>query len=242
MVLTGLPVRVPVWGRHHLPSVLAAFAVGGLMGLSTERVAAALTRFAPPEGRCSVAECDGVTVVDDSSCPSPTAARAALVTLRDAARCGRRLAVIGEFASCEGARDDYRRLGATAVVQGGVDGLIACGPHAADVVQAAVEAGMPERSAINGRDAATVAEAISSLVRSGDTVLVVGGPTAAMQAVARAIAQPQPPPVKAEHRPHSGVAANRRASVAPYTNPFEVPPLVLALREAGAALPPGSEH
>ena len=110
MVLAGLPVRVPVWGRHHLPSVLAAFAVGGLMGLPTERVAAALTRFAPPEGRCSVAERDEVTVVDNSSCPTVTAAKAALVTLRDAARCGRRWAVIGEFAGDGASDESYRRL------------------------------------------------------------------------------------------------------------------------------------
>jgi UDP-N-acetylmuramyl pentapeptide synthase len=205
-------------------------------------VAAALTRFVPPEGRCSVAECDEVTVVDNSSCPTVTAAKAALVTLRDAARCGRRLAVIGEFAGDVANEESYRRLGTTAVVQGGVDGLIACGPHAAQIVQAAVEAGMPQRAAINGRNATTIAEAMASLVQPGDTVLVVGGPAAAMQAVARAIGEPT-----SVVTPKSNVAptnlASSRPSVTPkFTNPFEVPPFVLAMREAGAALPPGSEH
>ena len=121
-------------------------------------------------------------------------------------------------------------------MQGGVDGLIACGPMRRTVVQAAVEAGMPQRAAINGHDAATIAEAMASLVQPGDTVLVVGGPAAAMQTLARAIG-------KAANvaTPKSSVVPGRQINPS-FTNPFEVPPLVLAMREAGAALPPGSEH
>jgi UDP-N-acetylmuramoyl-tripeptide--D-alanyl-D-alanine ligase len=231
MVLAGLPVRVPVWGRHHLPSVLAAFAVGRLMGLPDERVAASLTRFAPPEGRCSVALRDGVTVVDDSSCPSPTAARAALAAMRDAARNGRRLAVLGEFAGA--AAETYRCLGSAAVAQGGVDGLIACGAGAEQVITAAREAGMPDRAA-QACEAEDAAEAMLALARSGDTVLVVGGPAEAMSRLAKQLAG------DATNQEQSCAAA---ACASPrLIDPFEVPPLVPAMREAGAALPPGLEH
>jgi UDP-N-acetylmuramyl pentapeptide synthase len=238
IVLTGLTVRVPVWGRHHLPSVLAAFAVGRLMGLSVEGIAAALTRFAPPEGRGSVASCEGVTVIDDSSCPSPTAARAALMALRDAARCGRRLAVIGEFQNKfrnpAATLDDYRRLGAAAVAHGGVDGLIACGAGAEQVVQAARESGMPERAAVVCPEKIDAAEAIAALVREGDTLLVVGGPPHAMRAIARAVT----------HRtsPDDANYTHKQLNNTRFANSFEVPPLAPALRESGAALPPGLEH
>lgn len=233
--LDGEPVRVPVWGRHHLPSVLATFAVARLMGLSTRQAASALTNFAPPAGRCSVTRCGGVTVVDDSGCSSATAARAVLHALRDAARTGRRLLVLGELSGAEGLALDatYRSLGATAVGLCGADLLIAHGPGAFAVVEAAREAGMPAGAAVACRAADEAASWVADVAVADDTVLVVGGPAGSMGDVARRIAAAE----------SSRVSADRPAANLPSPcNTFEVPPLVSALREAGTALPPGLEH
>lgn len=44
-MVEGVPIRVPVLGRRHLHSALAAFAVGRIMHMSPEEIAAAFSRF-----------------------------------------------------------------------------------------------------------------------------------------------------------------------------------------------------
>lgn len=48
-VTDGVPFRVPISGRHHLHSALAAFAVGRIMNLLPDEIAVALSRFPPAE-------------------------------------------------------------------------------------------------------------------------------------------------------------------------------------------------
>jgi UDP-N-acetylmuramoyl-tripeptide--D-alanyl-D-alanine ligase len=230
--LDGLPVRVPVWGRHHLPSVLAAFAVARLMGLSTQQTATALAQFAPPAGRCSVADCGGVTVIDDTCCASAAAARAVIHALRDAARTGRRLLVLGELPG-DDSKETYRLLGAGAVGQCGADGMIACGAHADDAVDAARQAGMPTAAAIACRQADDVAAVVAQSARPGDTVLLVGDPGVPADRITREL--------EADTKQAASESTSPANSGSPVRS-FEVPPLASALREAGAALPPGLEH
>ncbi len=52
----GHPYEVPVWGRHHLTSALAAVAVGRKFGLSRHDIARGLAEFQPPPMRCEVVQ------------------------------------------------------------------------------------------------------------------------------------------------------------------------------------------
>ncbi|MEQ8787544.1 MAG: Mur ligase family protein [Pirellulaceae bacterium] len=239
LFLEGRPVRVPVWGRHHLSSVLAALAVARLMGLDVEQASSALTEFAPPAGCCSVIEESGVTVVDDTRCTSATAARSVIHALRDAARTGRRLLVLGELPAHHNLplheiEAKYRLLGATAVGQCGADGLIACGAGARQAVDAARQAGMPHAAAVACGQTTDIAPLAARAARPGDTVLVVGGLGEALPEIVAKIAAAQQTstekPTKSTTMPQSSKLT------------FEVPPLASALREADAALPPGLEH
>jgi UDP-N-acetylmuramate--alanine ligase len=88
--LGRLELSVP--GRHNLENALAAVAVGGLLGLSLDTVAAALREFQGAERRFQrLGEVNGVLVVDDYG-HHPTEIAAVLAAAR--ASLGRRILVV----------------------------------------------------------------------------------------------------------------------------------------------------
>ncbi len=125
---------VPVWGRHHLTSALAAIAVGLEFGLAPAEIAAALADFQPPSMRCQVTDVAGGKLIDDSYNSSPSAMRAALQLLREVEVPGERVVVCGDMKDLgPSSQQWHRRLGDDVVTRCGADRLFACGDHADDV-------------------------------------------------------------------------------------------------------------
>lgn len=73
----GERFSVPVWGRHHLTSALAAVAIGRTFGLSIAEISRALSDFEPPPMRCQVSNFGAVRVINDAYNSNPLAMRAA---------------------------------------------------------------------------------------------------------------------------------------------------------------------
>ncbi|MEX0585366.1 MAG: Mur ligase family protein, partial [Pirellulales bacterium] len=166
---------IPVWGRHSLGAVLAAFAVGRIFDLPAEEIAEALSGYEPPPSRCQVSDAGGVTFVDDSHCADATSATAALEMLREFDSLGRKIVVCGEL---EGPGADaaelHRDFGGQVVHTCGADYLVACGPLGGELARGAIEAGMP---ADQVAECSHSAEAVTLLARElapGDVVLVKG--------------------------------------------------------------------
>ncbi|MBX7166392.1 MAG: UDP-N-acetylmuramoyl-tripeptide--D-alanyl-D-alanine ligase [Pirellulales bacterium] len=175
LTVDGTVFRVPVWGRHHLGSVLAAVAVARHLGVPLGSVAESLAEFEPPSMRGRVLRCGGLRVIDDTYNASPSTMRAALDLLGEVPADGRRIFVCGDMLEL-GAESPswHRRLGHEAVTRGGVDRLIAVGEFAADVAAGAVDAGLPHRSCAA---CATIDEAYYELtadLQPGDWVTVKG--------------------------------------------------------------------
>jgi UDP-N-acetylmuramoyl-tripeptide--D-alanyl-D-alanine ligase len=180
--------RVPVWGRHHLTSALAAIAVGLEFGLSPGEIAEALAGFQPPEKRCRVTESAGAQWIDDSYNASPSAMRAALEVLREMDAPGEHVVVCGDMKELgESSSRWHRRLGEEVVTRCGADRLIACGDHAEEVVSAAREAGMPAARATYVPDAEATIPLVRKVVRQGNAVLVKGSRVMGMERVLEAI-------------------------------------------------------
>jgi UDP-N-acetylmuramoyl-tripeptide--D-alanyl-D-alanine ligase len=165
---------VPVWGRHYLPSVLAAYAVGRVFELPPDEIADALSEFDPPPVRCQVSEAAGVTFVDDTYNASSAAMQAALEVLRDCPAT-RRVVVCGEL---DGGGDLasalHRQIGEQIVTLCGADLVVACGRFARDVVTGARDAGIPLRRAVACRQASDAVALLANELTSGDAVLVKG--------------------------------------------------------------------
>ncbi len=65
-VVDGARFRVPVEGRHHLHSALAAYTVGRIMNLSPDEIAEGLSRFRPSAGRCETVRRAETSVIGDA--------------------------------------------------------------------------------------------------------------------------------------------------------------------------------
>ncbi|NUQ63214.1 MAG: UDP-N-acetylmuramoyl-tripeptide--D-alanyl-D-alanine ligase [Pirellulales bacterium] len=180
--------RVPVWGRHHLPDILMAVAVGGLLGIELPEIAAALERFDPLPMRCEVIETRGATIINDTYNASPTAMKAALELLRDFDAPGRRIIVCGDMAELgdESVRL-HRQLGNQVVSLCGADLLIACGQYARDVVAGARAAGMPPTRAIPCRTPEETLPFLGQVILPGDVVLVKGSRVMGMERLVEAM-------------------------------------------------------
>lgn len=171
--LDDLTVRVPVWGRHHLHSILSAFAVTRIMQVRDDEVNENLSKFGLPSGRCEVVRCEQVTMINDTYDDRYESMLAALATLRDAPA-KRRIVICGEMELGVNNAELYRKLGQAVVTECGADVLVACGTYSEQMIAAAREAGMPEEAAIGCAENWELENVIEQLLTTGDVVLVKG--------------------------------------------------------------------
>jgi UDP-N-acetylmuramoyl-tripeptide--D-alanyl-D-alanine ligase len=182
-VIEGTKFRVPIWGRHPLHAALAACGVGQIAGLELTEIAEQLRRFQPPARRGEVVRLDGITVIDDTYDCRAISMPAALEILRELDELGRRIVVCGELAETEDAFRLHRDMGQAIVTACGADWLVACGRYGRLMVDAAREAGMPNRRAVWCQRPEDAEQLLNGLIQSGDVVLVRGGRGMAMDQV-----------------------------------------------------------
>ena len=171
----GQPMTIHAWGRHHLNSALAAVAVGRILGIEDDDIAAGLLQFEPPPMRCQIRRLGGATIIDDTYNASPTGMTAALELLRDFDTNGRRIVFCGDMHELGTASDQlHERLGDEVVTVCGADLLIACGRRSHLVVAGARAAGMPQAATIAKSRVEDLLDAPPIELRSGDVILVKG--------------------------------------------------------------------
>jgi UDP-N-acetylmuramoyl-tripeptide--D-alanyl-D-alanine ligase len=181
---------VPVWGRHHLTSALAAVAVGRVLGFELPAIAAALKNFESVPMRCQVMELREATIINDAYNASPMSMQAALELLHDFDAEGRRIVVCGDMAELgDEAVMFHRRLGNQVVTIADADLLIACGEYARDVVAGARGAGMSPMHSIPCRTPEDALPYLGQAINPGDVVLVKGSRVVGMENLIEAMRQ-----------------------------------------------------
>ncbi len=132
-----IELRMP--GSHHAANAVATFIVAQWFGLAAEEIIERLRRFAPPPGRARVLECGQVTVVDDSYNANPASTAAAVESLRrEESR--RRVFVLGDMLELGSDSPSYHRRVVQAIVDAGIELLVAVGEAATEATRAVVEA------------------------------------------------------------------------------------------------------
>ena len=163
--LNGQRVSSRLLGRHNVYNVLAAVAAIRTLGIEPERTLAAIARLRPSSMRGIVSETEGVTVIDDCYNANPAAMAAMLDVLRCTAA-ERRIAVLGEMRELGSESSAFHRLIGRAVLDSGVDHLIAVGGDAAEIAAAA---GIDAEFCASPHEAG---RALAALVKPGDAVLL----------------------------------------------------------------------
>jgi UDP-N-acetylmuramoyl-tripeptide--D-alanyl-D-alanine ligase len=165
-------VRAGLLGRHNVSNLLAAAAVGHVMGMSAEQIARGLGRVTPPEHRLQPIPNPGagIVVIDDAYNSNPAGAEAALAVLRDHPARRRILVTPGmvELGSEEAELNERFGRQAAAVC----DHVILVGPSRTRPIDHGLRAEGFDPAAITVvRDIGAATEALRGLTRAGDVIL-----------------------------------------------------------------------
>ena len=178
-------VTLPLPGRHLVSSALAALGAATALGVPFDEAATALSTMEAPAHRMNIRRTADFVVIDDSYNASPAAVMAALAVLGSVPT--RRIAVIGDMLELGAlSADAHVAAGREAATQ--TDVLVGIGDLAQTMVSAARAAGLRETYQV--ADGAEALMLVRRLVRRGDTILVKGSHSLALDKLADALAQP----------------------------------------------------
>ena len=159
--------HIPAFGMHLVYAALAASAVALELGLTGEQIAAGIANYQTVGDRARLIPAGGMTIVSDCYNANPNSCRAALDSLMQLP--GRKVAILGDMLELGAQTDKLHREVGEYAARAGVKKIIACGPLSRNTFEGAAEAG---GDAAYFENKPALLEALSDLLRPGDTVLV----------------------------------------------------------------------
>lgn len=161
-------------GRPQLLAPAAAFATAHALGLSVKEILEGLRTYLPPPGRGRVLRgVNGSLIIDETYNASPAAVEEALAALALIPNMTRRIAVLGDMLELgRYSMAEHERVGSRAAEE--ADLVFSVGIRARAIHDAALASGKDADHACAFATSEAAAEALVSLVREGDVVLVKG--------------------------------------------------------------------
>lgn len=179
---SNVETHLPVPGRHMVANATLAAACAWHYGVPPLEIAEALRTVKLTKGRMQVKHIRGVMFLDDSYNANPDSMRAGLQTLAAMSASGRKVAVLGRMGELGAhAAQGHREVGECAAACG-LDAVLTLGVEAAQISDAASanRAGMLARNFSSHADCAAF---LRDWLKEGDTVLLKGSRSAAMEQV-----------------------------------------------------------
>ena len=166
---SGFRVHLPAFGRHFIPSALAAAAIGKQLGLTDDQIRNGLARYVPVGSRSKIRHTGYVTIIDDCYNANPDSIMASIRSLSSLS--GRKVAILGDMKELgEHEADLHQKVGELAGIPG-LDCLICCGDLAKYIYKGAITA-RSDMEAWFFPGKKELFNELSSLIRQNDTVLV----------------------------------------------------------------------
>lgn len=176
-------VAVGVLGAHSLLPMLAAAAVGGVLGKEVSELERLLGHYEPPAGRMHVLPgVKDTLIIDDTYNSSPAATAAALDTIaaiktHTQARC---VVVLGDMLELgRHSVDEHRKIGAQAAKV--ADIVVTVGFRARDIAEAALDNGLPDGAIFQYEDASKAGDELAAMLVPCDIVLIKGSQSMRME-------------------------------------------------------------
>ncbi len=179
--------KVPLLGRHSVHTALRAAAVGLVEGMTWHEIMSGLLDSAVQLRLVSVPGINGATLLDDTYNASPASTIAALNLLDELS--GRKIAVLGDMAELGDYEEEgHRKVGCRAADT--VNLLVTVGPRARLIAQEARACGLPSQAIIEVETNQQAIAHLHQIMLRGDTVLVKGSRSMAMEEIVAALQVP----------------------------------------------------
>ncbi len=172
-------LHVPSPGAHMVMNALAALAVGEILGVGEEQIRCGISGFEPSSGRMQVIDTGNITIISDAYNANPTS-MAASVCIAAKAK-GRKVCILGDmFELGEKEAEYHKDIGYHAAKQG-IDVIVCVGKLSKNTYEAALGQGA---NTLHFENREALTEALPSLIKDGDTVLVKASHGMHLEAVA----------------------------------------------------------
>lgn len=172
---------IPVPGRHNISDALAAYAAATRLGLDPARCAEALAGYQATGLRQHIVHHGGVTVVEDCYNASPDSMRASLAMF-GGMRAQRRVALLGDMLELGAITDEAHDQVGRWAAQNGVQCVVAYGPKARLIAEAARAAGI---EAVHCTAPEQAAAELSRRLAPGDALLAKASRGMALEEILR---------------------------------------------------------
>ena len=179
----GEELEVPLPGRHNLLNALAALTCAELLGVGRAAAAAALKSLPPLPGRSAVAQRDGILWIDDSYNANPASLAAGLEILSGLRDSSRKIVAVGDMLELGKESERLHEEAGRRIAALRPDLLVAVGPLARQLLEAARTSGLPHPAGRAFETAEQAGEFLGSWLRRGDAVLVKGSRLMRMERV-----------------------------------------------------------
>lgn len=177
---TTVPVRLPhIIGMQMIPSIMAAITAAHVYGMNLVDIARAIEHFKPPHRRMNlltIASCN-ITIIDDSYNAAPASVRAALATLHALSARSRRVAILGDMRELGDVEDAEHRALSVAIEDNNIDVVITVGEKMLLLHKRLIASCKKQHRTCAVYHYTTLCDAVdavSTIVRNGDTVLIKG--------------------------------------------------------------------
>ncbi len=168
-----LELRSPFVGEHNVSNLCCALGAALATGVPSEAIQKGLHSVERPEMRLELLDIEGVHIINDCYNANPGSVLAALHVGRDM-KVARRFAVLGDMLELgDYSPRAHRDIGIEAAHMR-YDHLFAVGQFAGDLGQGALQGGMGLHQVTIGKSRSETAEAVATLARPGDLILIKG--------------------------------------------------------------------
>ena len=174
-------VMIPCSGLHNVKDALAAYALATRLGFDPEKCAAALSNYQPAGMRQRFRKVRGITVIEDCYNAAPESMEASLRILSDLSCERLRIAVLADMLELGSVSEEAHRKVGILAASLGIDVVLCYGEMAKLTAEAAKAAGAPQ--VMHFTDKNELAEYLTEITASGDTVLFKGSRGMALEDV-----------------------------------------------------------
>jgi UDP-N-acetylmuramyl pentapeptide synthase len=176
-----------VVGQVYMYPILAALAVAQAQGMDRALAVKNVNSYEAPKGRMNIITGkNDSTIIDDTYNSSPDAVVAALGALKGLDCTGKRIAALGDMMELGSySAEQHRSIGK--IASDYCDVLVTVGPRARAMADEAVSAGMVTENVLRYSASDEAAQALSSMIKAGDSILIKGSQSVRMERIVKAL-------------------------------------------------------